>query len=37
MPKHMAIYLRVSSKSQDVASQEQELKQWAATRAEPVE
>jgi len=37
MPKHIAIYLRVSSKSQDVASQEQELKRWAATRTEPIE
>ena len=36
MPKHTAIYLHVSSKSQDVASQEQYPKQWAATRAEPV-
>jgi DNA invertase Pin-like site-specific DNA recombinase len=36
MDKHIAIYLRVSSKSQDVASQEQDLKRWAATRTEPV-
>jgi len=34
---HVAIYLRVSSKSQDVASQEQDLKRWAATRTEPIE
>jgi DNA invertase Pin-like site-specific DNA recombinase len=37
MNKHVAIYLRVSSKSQDVASQEQDLKQWGTMRDEPVE
>jgi DNA invertase Pin-like site-specific DNA recombinase len=35
--KHIAIYLRVSSKTQDTASQEAELKRWAATRDEPIE
>jgi DNA invertase Pin-like site-specific DNA recombinase len=35
--KHIAVYLRVSSKSQDVASQEQDLKRWADTRDEPIE
>jgi DNA invertase Pin-like site-specific DNA recombinase len=34
--KHIAVYLRVSSQSQDVASQEDELKRWAASRTEPV-
>jgi DNA invertase Pin-like site-specific DNA recombinase len=34
--KHIAVYLRVSSQSQDVASQEDELKRWAAGRTEPV-
>lgn len=34
--RHIAIYLRVSSKSQDVASQEGELKRWAAAQSEPV-
>lgn len=34
--KHAAIYLRVSSRSQDVASQEEDLKCWAAAQAEPV-
>jgi DNA invertase Pin-like site-specific DNA recombinase len=33
---HVAIYLRVSSRSQDVASQEDDLKCWAAAQAEPV-
>src|SRR5690242_15899508 len=36
MAKHIAVYLRVSSKSQDAASQEAELKRWAATLTEPV-
>ena len=30
MPKHIAIYLRVSSKQQDTKSQEQDLKRWIA-------
>jgi DNA invertase Pin-like site-specific DNA recombinase len=34
--KHIAVYMRVSSKSQDVASQEDDLKRWAAAQAEPV-
>ena len=29
MSKHHAIYLRVSTKRQDTASQEPELKRWA--------
>ncbi|HJU11108.1 MAG TPA: recombinase family protein [Candidatus Binataceae bacterium] len=33
MSKHIAVYLRVSSKSQDVASQEQDLKRWAAAQS----
>jgi DNA invertase Pin-like site-specific DNA recombinase len=33
----LKLYLRVSSKSQDTASQEAELKRWATTRDEPVE
>jgi DNA invertase Pin-like site-specific DNA recombinase len=37
MDKHVAIYLRVSSKSQDVASQEQDLKRWAASQTAPVQ
>jgi len=37
MPKHIAIYMRVSSRTQDTASQEAELKRWTATRDEPVE
>jgi DNA invertase Pin-like site-specific DNA recombinase len=37
MNQHIAVYLRVSSKSQDVASQEQDLKRWAAAHAEPIE
>jgi DNA invertase Pin-like site-specific DNA recombinase len=36
MDKHIAIYLRVSSKSQDLASQEQELRRWAAAHARAV-
>src|SRR5262249_182729 len=34
--KHIAVYVRVSSKSQDVASQEDELKRWVAGQTEPV-
>src|ERR1700757_4505704 len=34
--KHTAIYLRVSSKGQDVASQEAELKRWAQGLSESV-
>jgi DNA invertase Pin-like site-specific DNA recombinase len=37
MAKHIAIYLRVSSKSQDSASQQPDLKRWADAQAEPVE
>ena len=36
MVKHIAIYIRVSSKSQDTASQEPDLKRWAAGQSEPV-
>lgn len=36
MTKHIAIYLRVSSKQQNTASQEPDLKRWAATQTEPV-
>jgi DNA invertase Pin-like site-specific DNA recombinase len=36
MPKHVAIYVRVSSKSQDTASQEQELKRWAESHTDTV-
>jgi DNA invertase Pin-like site-specific DNA recombinase len=36
MDKHVAIYLRVSSKSQDTASQESELKLWAEAQTQPV-
>jgi len=34
--KHIAVYLRVSSRSQDTASQERELKQWTQSLSEPV-
>jgi DNA invertase Pin-like site-specific DNA recombinase len=37
MAKHIAIYLRVSSKTQDTASQETDLKRWSAAQSEPVE
>jgi DNA invertase Pin-like site-specific DNA recombinase len=37
MSKHVAMYLRVSTRSQDLASQEPDLKRWAAAQAEPVE
>ncbi len=36
MDKHNALYLRVSSKVQDTASQEPDLKRWAAAADEPV-
>ncbi len=34
--KHIAIYLRVSSRRQDTRSQEPDLKRWGATQSEPV-
>jgi DNA invertase Pin-like site-specific DNA recombinase len=36
MPQEIAIYLRVSGKSQDTASQEKDLQRWAAAQEEPV-
>jgi DNA invertase Pin-like site-specific DNA recombinase len=36
MQKHIAIYLRVSTKQQDTKSQEPDLKRWAATQELPV-
>jgi DNA invertase Pin-like site-specific DNA recombinase len=36
MSKHVAIYLRVSSKQQDTASQEPDLDRWAAAQQLPV-
>ena len=36
MKKHDAIYLRVSSKAQDLRSQEPELKRWAEAQEGPV-
>jgi len=36
MPKHIAIYLRVSGRTQDTKSQEPELQRWAAAQEEPV-
>lgn len=36
MPKHIAIYVRVSTKQQDMRSQEPELERWAATQNQPV-
>ncbi len=36
MAKHVAIYLRVSSRRQDTASQEPDLKRWADAQGEPV-
>lgn len=36
MEKHIAIYLRVSTGAQDTASQEPDLKRWAAAQAAPV-
>lgn len=37
MDKHIAVYMRVSSKSQDVASQEADLKRWVAAQDKPSE
>ena len=34
--RHIAVYLRVSSKTQDIASQEADLRKWAAGQTEPV-
>ena len=36
MPKHVAIYARVSGRSQDTASQEPDLKRWIESQASPV-
>lgn len=36
MNKHIAIYLRVSTSSQDFASQETDLKKWAASQSKPI-
>ena len=36
MPKHIAIYLRVSGRTQDTKSQEPELQRWADMQDEPV-
>lgn len=36
MSKHVAIYLRVSSKAQDTRSQKPDLERWAAAQADPV-
>jgi DNA invertase Pin-like site-specific DNA recombinase len=36
MDKHVAIYLRVSSRSQDTASQEPDLRRWAGGQDSPV-
>lgn len=36
MPKHVAIYLRVSSKAQDTRSQDPDLKRWAEAQGEAV-
>ena len=36
MSKHVAIYLRVSSKAQDTRSQEPDLKRWAEGQDAPV-
>ena len=36
MSKHVAIYVRVSSKKQETRSQEPDLKQWMAAQDEPV-
>ena len=35
MPKQVAVYVRVSSKSQDTKSQEPDLTRWAAAQSEP--
>jgi DNA invertase Pin-like site-specific DNA recombinase len=37
MDKHIAVYLRVSSRTQDTASQEADLKRWADAQAEPAQ
>jgi DNA invertase Pin-like site-specific DNA recombinase len=34
--RHIAVYLRVSSKTQDTASQEADLKAWAERQNDPV-
>jgi DNA invertase Pin-like site-specific DNA recombinase len=36
MSKHVAVYIRVSSRSQDTASQEPDLKRWAEGQDTPV-
>ncbi|MFH1268629.1 MAG: recombinase family protein [Planctomycetota bacterium] len=36
MPKHVAIYARVSTRNQDTKSQEPDLKRWAASQDLPV-
>jgi DNA invertase Pin-like site-specific DNA recombinase len=36
MSKHVAIYVRVSTNNQDFASQEADLKKWAASQEKPV-
>jgi DNA invertase Pin-like site-specific DNA recombinase len=36
MKKHLAVYVRVSSRRQDHRSQLPELEQWAATQSQPV-
>jgi DNA invertase Pin-like site-specific DNA recombinase len=35
--KHIAVYLRVSSRTQDTASQEADLERWAKSQTEPVQ
>ena len=35
MAKHVALYLRVSSRNQDTRSQEPDLKRWAAAQDQP--
>jgi len=37
MPKHIAVYLRVSSDTQSTDSQEPDLKRWALAQDEPVQ
>ncbi|MBL7644651.1 MAG: recombinase family protein [Candidatus Hydrogenedentes bacterium] len=36
MPKHIAIYLRVSSRQQDTKSQKPDLERWAEAQDEPI-
>jgi DNA invertase Pin-like site-specific DNA recombinase len=36
MNKHITVYARVSSRSQDTASQEPDLKRWAEEQNSPV-